>query len=428
MELQRLCGAGEAHLSYIGTDRFHFSLLSLCFSLGNLTLPEKKALFLLASIMERSNAKNPTLSEYDTALEMLYSPVISFGFSEEGDGEVYFTAGADFVSGGVVGDGLFPMVLSFLSDSMEHTVLESERFSEVFAQTAGFIRGNMYADAGDPETYSALRYADMALYASKMPKAQLRFEDRMSIPDTVSEEDVRAVYEKVRRAPLVYSFFIGREDPDTVREGIRSIVKSTRRISFERFLPRFSEAAVTVDGPMGNMTRINLGFAYDGARETALLLSSYLGGSPKSKLFTVLREEKRCCYSVDAFLSQPGILTVSAAVDPRLAEDAKECIFGIIEEAKKKIDPRIFSAAMRVCLISAREVFDSRSHMEACAHSEFFGYRDSAFGLSDALPVITEDDILKTARSLALKIDYTCNGNLSPLRARGYTKGEWIDG
>ncbi len=418
--------AGGLSLDFIRSDRFLFSLLAVTLKLGKLSLREKKALFVLSAIMERSNSESPTTAEYDTALEMLYSPVISFGFSEERDGEVLFTVGADFAGGKVFGEELFSSVIDFLECSLYRPAVLTEHFPRVLAETLDFIRGNLLADSGDPETLAGSRFGELSLAYSKGIEHPLSLEERLTIPDTVSAEDVLEIYEKLAQAPAVYAFFIGKEDSETVSAGIERLFPRRERLLLSEYSPSRGESVSECDGPIGNMTRISLGFSYDGERETGVLLAGYLGGSPQSRLFAVLREEKRYCYSVEAYNCAPSMIGVFATVEARVEKEAKECILSVIEEAKREIFEEEFRAAIQNARLALSEVYDSRMLIEASCNSAFLGYRDEPFALEKKLPTITKEKLSECARSLRLSVDYTCRGKELPLTKKGYTKGEWI--
>ncbi len=418
---------GGMHLDYIKSDRFHFSLLSLTLRLGRLTLREKKALLLLSSIMERSNGDCPTTAEYDSALERLYSPVISFGFSEETCGEVLFTLGVDFAGGNVFGEGLFSAVIDFLSTSLHRPLVGSPHFPRVLSETADFIRGNLLADLGDPEALSGARFSDISAAMQKSIECSLTFEEKLGIPDEITCADVEEIYKKLLASKAVYAFFMGREEKEEVLSAIKRLSLPEEEYTPARYERPALERHVEVSEPFGGMTRIHLGFSYSGKREAALMLASYLGSCPQSPLFSVLREEKRYCYSVDSYHMAPSMIAITTAVDPKLEERARDCILEIVEEAGRRIDTGIFKAAYANARLSLCEVFDSRSLIEGSCFSEYLGYRDDPFSLSEALASVGEEEVRLLAESLTLMIDYTQKGTPSPVSKKGYTKGEWID-
>ena len=103
-EYKKLPLAKGAYIDCVKCDKFRFSLICITLLLGRLTLPEKKALYVLCTMMARSCARCPSPSEFDVATGMLYNAMISFGFSEESGGEVLMTASADYVGGALFGE------------------------------------------------------------------------------------------------------------------------------------------------------------------------------------------------------------------------------------------------------------------------------------------------------------------------------------
>ena len=226
----------------------------------------------------------------------------------------------------------------------------------------------------------------------------------------------------------MYAFYIGVDEPQAVTDAIKN--------RFDRFgcfvssigILYNGETVSVSDGPLGNMTRMYMGFSHSVSRAVAVMLASYLGACPQSRLFTVLREEKRYCYSVSAYCSAPEIITVSASVSPKTEDAARDAVLEIVNEAASRIDPVVFKAAKESAILTAREVFDSRNLCESCCFSAYIRQRENPFSLADELMSVTEDDIMAAAGSLRLSLDYTCKGNSQTASRRGYTKGAWIDG
>lgn len=417
-----------AYIDCIKCDKFRFSLICVTLLLGRLTLSEKKALYVLCTMMERSSARCPSPSKFDVAVGMLYNAMISFGFSEEREGDVLMTASVDFVGGKLFGEPLMEPSLDFMCECMRETVIGTEDFYGVFLDTIDYIRGNVLGDAGDPEAFASLRYSDFSDIKLKGISSLLSFEEKQTIPETVSPEDVEAVFGRISDALVVYGFFIGVEEPQAVIDAIK------RRFDrFGSFVPSKGtayngERVCVSDGPLGSMTRMYMGFSHSASRAVAVMLASYLGACPQSRLFTVLREEKRYCYSVSAYCSSPEVITISAAVSPRTEEAAREAVLRIVSEAASNIDTAVFKAAKESAVLTAREVFDSRNLCESCCFSAYIRQREDPFSLADELMGVTEADIMNAAGSLRLSLDYTCKGNIVTASHRGYTKGEWIDG
>lgn len=417
-----------AYMDCIKCDKFRFSLICVTLLLGKLTLAEKKALYVLCTMMERSCARCPSPSHFDVATGMLYNAMISFGFSEESEGDVLVTASADFVGGDLFGEPLIEPALDFMCECMRETVIGTENFEAVFFDAMDYIRGNVLGDLGDPETFASLRYSDLSDIKLKGIESLLSFEEKQTIPETVTPDDVCAVYRCLTNARVVYSFFIGKEEPQAVVDAINGRFGSYGTFHTSKKKAEISHVIVESDGPLGNMTRMYMGFSHSTSRAAAVLLASYLGACPQSRLFTVLREEKRYCYSVSAYCSAPGIITISAAVSPKTEEKVRKAVLDIIGEAAAHIDPAVFKAAKRSAVLTAQEVFDSRSLCESCCFSAYIRQREDPFSLADELLAVTEEDVAKAAKTLRLSLDYTCKGNAILPPNRGYTKGEWIDG
>lgn len=427
-EYKKLPLAKGAYIDCVKCDKFRFSLICVTLLLGKLTLSEKKALYVLCTMMERSCARFPTPSRFDVATGMLYNAMISFGFSEEASGDVLMTASVDYVGGDLFGEPLMEHALDFMCECMRETVIDTEAFGEVFLDNIDYIRGSLLGDAGDPETFASLRYSDLSDIRLKGISSLLSLEEKQTIPDTVTQSEVRDIGRKILDAVCVYGFFIGVEEPQTVIDAIKQRFDRFGCFTADKGEPYRGETVTLSDGPLGSMTRMYMGFSHSAPRAAAVMLASYLGACPQSRLFTVLREEKRYCYSVSAYCSSPGVITVSAAVSPQSEDGAREEALRVINEAAERIDPVVFRAAKESAILTAREVFDSRSLCESCCFSAYIRGREDPFSLAGELNNVTEEDVMAAARTLHLSLDYTCKGNARQPSRRGYTKGDWIDG
>ena len=126
---------------------------------------------------------------------------------------------------------------------------------------------------------------------------------------------------------------------------------------------------------------------------------------------------------MSAYCSAPGVITVNSAITPEAEEDTRKTVLEEIEKAKICIDSAVFRAARESAMLTAREVFDSRSLCESCCFSAYILGREDPFSLAEELSVLCEEDIMTAARSLVPTADYVCRGISETAQAADSGKG-----
>jgi len=408
-----------AYIDCVCTDRFRFASFSLTFSLGKLTFAERQALYALSRMMENGSREYPTPEALDIALAMMYDAEISFSFTECESG-VLLHAEADFADTPAIGSDLLLRILSYIKSTLLYPFPEGDGADKLLARIKGEIKGDCDALTSDPDSYSYSAYKD-AVYAGA--RDRLTFKGICDIPGSVTLEDVRKLHESVKRAPLVYAFYVGRADAERVSELICSHFDG---YAAERVIPLSpcpDKSGQVREGPMGSSTRMYLGYSYSCPDADANILAGYLGGVPVSRLYTVLREKNRYCYSVYAERSNMGLFTVTAAVGTRYEARSREAVLDVIREACERAVPSVLSAAKEASLVAARYVYENRRACERFFFSAFVK-RERA-DIEERMARIKAFDakaLSAAAQSLSLSAEYVLFGVSEPFAKKGYMR------
>lgn len=360
------CGA---FIDCVTTDKFRFASFSLSFFLGDLSFSQRQALYALSRMMENGSREYPTLVSLDIALSMLYDAEISFTFTETESG-VLFHAEADFANTPTLGEDLLCRILTHVKDTILFPFPEDDGGEALLQRMKEEIRGDCAVLASDPDSYSYSAYKD-AVYSSSA--SRLTEEGIKRIYGDVSLSDVRKIHETVANAPLVYAFYIGRDSADRVSDEICSRFEKRSSVSVTPLSPRRADGSDKFTGEQtGSSTRLYLGFSYGCSDIHASLLALYLGGIPTSRLYTVLREENRYCYSVYAERPTIGLLTLCAAVEPRAEKRSREIMLSALDEVKRgEVDGELLSAVKQAALVSAKYIYESRRTCERFFFTSF---------------------------------------------------------
>ncbi len=393
-----------AYFDSVRTNIFHFSLLSLTFSLGPLSKEERKALAVLCRLLSRGCRRFPSPEESDIALGMLYDAVTGFDMRETGE-EVLFRASIDFANEDSFNRPLLNDALGYLIESLKDPILLSPSFSEQLCLTLDSYKGDLMREACEPESVAARRYSDLCARAFSRD-GFLSWEDLLSIPKSVTEKDVLFIYEKVKSAPLVHVCSVGQADGQSVLSELD--VHFPKRAAIKPSSPSCPVTPVSsFEQISGAMARVHLGYRADGDADTCSLLATLLGGFASSRLFTVLREEEQLCYSVSASYDRRlKLLTVSSALSPDGLERALEIIERELEGARV-ISDSLFSEAKEALLIGACELSESRHLLDSYLLSARIRLADTdTEGIVERIERIGKEDVEAAASSLSPAVRY----------------------
>lgn len=388
----------------VRTDIFRFSLISLSFSLGSPSKQERKALSVLCRLLSRGCRRFPSPEESDIALGMLYDAVVSFDMRQTGE-EVLLCASIDFANEDPSGKPLLCEALGYLTESLKDPIIFSPSFKEQFGLTLDAYKGDLMREACEPEAVAARRYSDLCARTFS-PDRSLSWDDLLSIPESVKEQDVISIYEKLKSAPLVYVCSVGNVDEQAVLDVVDS--EFPRRAPISRTSPNPPTAPVSsCEQVLGSMARVHLGYSVDGDADACSLLATILGGYASSRLFTVLREEEQLCYSVSASYDRRlKLLTISSALSPDGLDRALKIIERELEGARH-IPDTLFSEAKEALLVGACELCESRQLLESYLLSSRIRSADAdAEGILSRLERIKVYDVEAAAATISPVISY----------------------
>lgn len=412
------------YLDNVYTDRFRFASFSLTFSLGKLSFFERQALYTISRMMENGCRDYPTPEKLDIALSMLYDSEIGFSFTECENG-VLLHAEADFVNTPLIGTGLLTRILSHIISTLNCPFPDGDAAEELFMRVKEEITADNASLDADPDALSYAAYKDSVYFGYK---DRLTTDGIREIPEKITLSDVVAIHDKIMMSPLVYAFCIGRLQADIVADAIKNSLFVKKCEKMIPLSPYPGGRSHVVEGPMGNSSRVYLGFTYDCSNLLADIVAQYLGGVPVSRLYTVLREENSYCYSVFAERSNMGLFTVGATVGQRLENRSIDAILELMKKMQdeKNIKSSVLLAAKEAAITSVKCVYENR---RACERFFFSAFIKQIFpdieGQIDEIRAVGEKDIACAAKKLTKVNDYILFGESGKAQRtrRGSTRG-----
>ncbi len=355
-------------LTVLSTDKFKSNLMIV-----ELRCPLKKETAthnsLITNVLSRCCREYPTLRQFNVALEELYAADLDAYVSKIGEVQKvcfklscienkYTYDGADVLAGGMrllgemifnplLEDGVFP--LNVVNSEKKNLKEEIEALKDDKSRFAlNRCVKNMCAD----EPYSVATAGDVEVLAAITPK------------------ELKASYDALIATPPVSIYFVGREDPDKVREYCDKYLPFTPRKT-----ELFSTDVRVADGEVKQVTEVSdavqsrLCMGFRTARSikdddySALLLACDVLGSPSGKLFVNVREKMGLCYYCHPLLDGvKGLLIVSAGIAAEDRERAEKAILKQIEDLKQgNISESELKSAKAAALNAYKEITDSPS-------------------------------------------------------------------
>ncbi|MBE6678196.1 MAG: insulinase family protein [Ruminococcaceae bacterium] len=355
-------------LTVLSTDKFKSNLMIV-----ELRCPLKKETAthnsLITNVLSRCCREYPTLRQFNVALEELYAADLDAYVSKIGEVQKvcfklscienkYTYDGADVLAGGMrllgemifnplLEDGVFP--LNVVNSEKKNLKEEIEALKD---DKSRFALNRCVKNMCPDEPYSVATAGDVEVLAAITPK------------------ELKESYDALIATPPVSIYFVGREDPDKVREYCDKYLPfAPRKTELFRTDVKVADGEVKRITEMSDAVQSRLCMGFRTARSigdddySALLLACDVLGSPSGKLFVNVREKMGLCYYCHPLLDGvKGLLIVSAGIAAEDREKAEKAILKQIEDLKQgNITESELKSAKAAALNAYKEITDSPS-------------------------------------------------------------------
>ncbi|WP_338655907.1 pitrilysin family protein [Sporosarcina psychrophila] len=387
-------------------------------------LDEKKSAprAVLANILEESNGRYRSQTEFRNALDELYGTVLYTDAGKRGETHIV-SLSAECVNDEYLSEGgVLEEVLSLIKTVIFDPNVVDGQFDETVVNRE---------KRSVKERIRSL-YDDKTRYAQKRMLELLRPDSAASAPSYGTEEDVDALtsadlfaaYESMLNEDEIDIYVVGDIDEDEMTEKIRSLLTFNSRKVHER--QTATQQTATQEMEVRHVRekqdmkqgKLHLGFTTpvtfrhpDYAKMQ--MTNGVFGGFAHSKLFINVREkESMAYYASSSYSSHYGLLYVMAGIDAELEEKAVKLISeqltalqqGEITDLEMEQTKALLANGIKSAFDSARgqiEVFDQYKELDEnfTADTIIAGWES-----------VTKDDVKNMASEIKLEIVYLLSG------------------
>lgn len=412
---------GGAKFFAVPTDRFKCEYFSCRFQTPIRPETVQKNTLLL-SVLRRGTAKFPDQTALSRHLDFLYSSAVRSVLSTRGDMQTLgFSAdflGEDYVEGKEIYAAITALCASFFTDpAMEDGHLRADHTETEKRNMIDAIR----AKINNPRALCAAKCREI-LYSGEPAALDLLGEE-----ETVSSIDAEILTARLRalRAENMPDFFyVGNSDPQRIAAVLEETFLTANGFSGQRN----PMLAVTKSAPQKavyatektslSQGKLTLGFRADiGDRHplspAIVVLNELYGGSPASKLFLHVREDKGLCYQCSSGADRTkGAILAAAGMKPenrQVTEDAMLAEFAAL--ARGEIGDTEWEAA-RLSLANAFLQYEDNP-AALCA---FYAGRiasdddETIEEWRERVMRVTREEVVEAARAMRLGAVYYLDG------------------
>jgi len=387
-------------------------------------LDEKKSALraVLANVLEESNGRYRSQTEFRNALDELYGTVLYTDAGKRGETHIV-SLSAECVNDEYLSEGgVLEEVLSLIKTVIFDPNVVNGQFDETVVNRE---------KRSVKERIRSL-YDDKTRYAQKRLLELLRPDSAASAPSYGTEETVDALtsaelfaaYESMLNEDEVDIYVVGDIDEDDMTEKIRSLLTfkgrkvHKRQTATQQTATSETEVRHVREKQDMKQGKLHLGFTTPitfGHPDYAKMqmTNGVFGGFAHSKLFINVREkESMAYYASSSYSSHYGLLYVMAGIDAELEEKAVKLISeqltalqqGEITDLEMEQTKALLANGIKSAFDSARgqiEVFDQYKELDEnfTADTIIAGWES-----------VTKDDVKNMASEIKLEIVYLLSG------------------
>lgn len=408
--------ADGIHYSNIINERFKLNAIVVYIITG---LSREKASLnaVVPMVLCDTNAKLPTLTEFNKKLNSLYGASLGGRYTKYGDGQ-NLLLGSVGINDRYAFDGekITEEIASILSDCLTDPHLENGVFYEKdFALKKQELSDAIDADINDKRSY-AFKRANLRIYEGE-PAAFTCSGDREQA-EKLTAASAFEQYRNLLKTAQIEVFFSGAEPNDACKRLLTdALLKIDRNYGgdvISKKSPLKSEVCRITEPHDVAQSKMVMAFKTDfGSWAVMQLMNSVYGGTPFSKLFMNVREKLSLCYYCSSGYNEiKGVLYVDSGIEHANAKKAEEEIINQLEAMKKGDFTEDELENARGSLINGlKGVNDTMSaiggwYMERVCSGDIFSPEEQI----ERIKRVTREEVIAAANSLKLDTVYVLTG------------------
>ncbi len=401
----------------VRTDKFKTKRISLTFVLP-LTLKSAATASLLSRLLSRSTKEYPTPVLLQRKLLSLYGARLSSHMMKLGDAQllnVSITVLNEKYA--LKNEDLSCLATDLLCNSVFSPNCENNAFIEKDVE----ICRRLLIESLEGLINDKRKYAISKMYGEMCCDEPFGIElgGDIETARAITKEEIYDYWENMLQTAPVLITVVGSNDPQPIYTQILSYLNNKNRSPnpfSASFHPKKIVSVKETDETMQlTQGKLVMGFRTDISSLTqdnlALrMMCDIFGGSPYSKLFTVVREKMSLCYYCAARLqSQKGFICVDSGVDNANITATKQGILDQLQAIQNgEFDDSVIQASKMSLADGARSVTDSAESIETWYLARLFDKNQiTPDEFIKNLSSITKQDIVDAAQGIVLDTVYT---------------------
>ncbi|MBO0585721.1 pitrilysin family protein [Sporosarcina sp. E16_8] len=387
-------------------------------------LDEKKSALraVLANVLEESNGRYRSQTEFRNALDELYGTVLYTDAGKRGETNIV-SLSAECVNDEYLSEGgVLEEVLSLIKTVIfDPNVVDGQFDETVVNREKRSVKERIRSLYDDKTRFAQMRMLELIRPDSAASAPSYGTEKDV---DALTSADLFAAYESMLNEDEIDIYIVGDIDEDDMTEKIRSLLTfnsrkvNKRQTATQQTMAQETEVRHVREKQDMKQGKLHLGFSTPVTFRhpdypKMQITNGVFGGFAHSKLFINVREkESMAYYASSSYSSHYGLLYVMAGIDAELEEKAVNLINaqltalqqGEITDLEMEQTKALLANGIKSAFDSARgqiEVFDQYKELDEnfTADTIIAGWES-----------VTKDDVKNMASDIKLEIVYLLSG------------------
>lgn len=412
--------SGDSELCTITAGSLKSSCVSVSFVVP---LGEKASYFaLIPNVLVRGSALFPSLAAVERELALLYGAVLSTEVSKIGENHlVKFLISCIDDRFALDGEAIAAECSKLLFEIIFNPKLENGVFcAEEVESEKRILCERLFAEQSDKRIYAKNRCEEIMF--SDEAYGINRLGDMETIT-SITPASLYEAYTELLSTAKITVCVSGNTNVTYVKELFESHISKVSRnaqVCETLFVETAEDVQYVKEQEAVKQGKLVMGFRL-GMKDSSdnyaarRVMVDLFGGSPHSKLFTIVREKMSLCYYCSArMIRAKGIMFVQSGIESYNEEKAKEAILQQLEEIKNgNFSDSDIEASVRALEDSFKSVTDSAESLEnwfasQCVSGEYLA--PEAF--IEEFKAVRREDIIKAAQEVTLDTVFMLEGTV----------------
>lgn len=413
------CGVSDGvEFCSIKADGFKSACISVNFVLP---LGDKASLYaLVPNVLTRSSEKYPDLTSIERKLANLYGAELVADVSKVGENHVLKLAVSCIDDRFALDNEIIAAESSkLLFELIFNPKVKNGAFSQSDVESEKrLLMERLYAEQSDKRSYAKNKCEEIMF--SGEAYGIHRFGDIEDI-EKITPESLYEAYCEILRTAKIVVCVSGNTDVESVLNELKAYTESADRnlvVGETLFVEKAEDVQYQKEQEPVKQGKLVMGFRMgmknaDDNYAARRVMVDLFGGSPHSKLFTVVREKMSLCYYCSArMIRAKGIMFVQSGIESFNEEKAKQAILGQLEDIKNgNFSDEDIDASVKALEDSFKSVTDSPEALDSwfmsqCVSGAYL-YPEEFI---EEFKKVTRSDIMKAAQEVTLDTVFMLEG------------------